>query len=222
MTATPAPTPVSTRKLAFGLGCATVAVLAAMVGVSLATGATQEAHEHYHLPQEYAAGLLEHAGALRLVFALDIGFIALYTAFFAALARYLSARNRPFAMLGLILIVATAGLDLIEDHHILAMLDAAQYGVLPSAGEIGFQVTESATKFSCSYIGLALLGLAIPRVNLRGWLLSWFLVVGTLATGVLGYAAPPSWQAQLDSGRWIGFAIGFALALAWLRSERDD
>jgi hypothetical protein len=210
---------IDDRKLALGLAIATTVVLAAMVGVSLATGATQEAHEHFHVPVEYSARLLEHAGALRLVFALDVAFIALYTAFFAALARYL--RERPFAVLGLIFIVVTAVLDLVEDHHILAMLDAAQHGVVPSAGEIGFQVAESSTKFSCSYIGLALLGLAIPRTNVRAWLLAGFLVVGTLVTGVIGYAAPPSAQDQLDAGRWIGFAIGFALAIVWLRGERD-
>jgi hypothetical protein len=47
------------------------------------------------------------------------------------------------------------------------------------------------------------------------------LVAGTLATGVLGYAAPPAWREQLDGGRWVGFLLGFALAAAWLRASPE-
>jgi len=41
-------------------------------------------------------------------------------------------------------------------------------------------------------------------------------------TGVLGFAAPPAWREGLDSGRWIGFLLGFALSFWWLRSAPDE
>ena len=38
---------------------------------------------------------------------------------------------------------------------------------------------------------------------------------------VLGYDAPPEFQAKLESGRWVGFLIGFALSMWWLRSAPE-
>ena len=55
---------MTSRRLALTLALCTSAVLAAMVIVSMVTGATQEAHEYYTTPIAYAAGLLEHPGGL--------------------------------------------------------------------------------------------------------------------------------------------------------------
>jgi hypothetical protein len=209
------------RKLAMNLAGCTGAVLVVMVIVTLVTGATQEAHEHYALPEPYAIGLLAHANALRAVFALDIAFIALYTATFAALAAYLRERGRPFVAIALGFMIVTALLDIIEDHHILTMLDAAEQSVLPSATAIAFQAVESATKFSVSYVSLVLFGLAIPRDTKLGLVLSIFLVAGTLVSAVIGYTLPPAHAQAFDSGRWIGFLLGFGLTIAWLLKQRD-
>src|SRR5262245_8190657 len=100
----------SMRKLAIVLACITGIWLVAMVVVSLVTGATQEAHEHFALPEPYAASLLEHPGALRLVFAMDIAFTALYTAFFVAFAGYLRGLGRPFVNVALGFMLACAAL----------------------------------------------------------------------------------------------------------------
>jgi hypothetical protein len=209
------------RKLAVNLAGCTIAVLVVMVVVSMITHATQEAHEHFALPEPYAIGLLEHADALRAVFALDIAFIILYTGFFAALSKYLVARGRPFAKLAFGAMAAVALLDIIEDHHIVAMLDAAEQSVLPSAGAIAFQAVESATKFSVSYVALVLFGLAIPREGKLGWTLSLLLIVGSLANAIIGYSLPQHAQHGFDSGRWVGFLLGFGLAIAWLLKQPD-
>jgi hypothetical protein len=209
--------PWSSRRLALALVAATSAVLLAMGIVTLVTGASQEAHEWYRPPAQYAAELLAQGGTVRVLFALDIAFLVLYTAFFAALADHLRALGRPFVWLALGAIIATAVLDVVEDHHILSLLGVAEAGRPIDDGAIVFQQTLSSTKFSISYLGLVLFGLAIPRDRALGIALAAFLVVGTLASGVLGYAAPPAWRTQLDGGRWIGFLIGFALAAAWLR-----
>lgn len=212
---------ISSRRLALVLGGFTLGILVVMVAISLITGASQEVHEHFALPELYGFRLVTQGGALRALFALDVAFLALYTSFFAALARYLGERGRPFVRLALGFMIATAVLDVIEDHHIVTMLDAAEKNILPSAAEISAQAVLSSTKFSMSYVALVLFGLAIPRDTKLGWALCLFLSAGTLASAVIGYALPPAAQASFDSGRWVGFLIGFSLALAWLRSQAD-
>jgi hypothetical protein len=212
---------MSARALAIVLAAATGAVLAAMVVVSIATGAAQEPHEHVRPVAEYMAGLLAHPGGLRAMMGLDVAFLVLYTAFFAALAQYLRALGRPFVSLALGALVATALLDIVEDHHILAMLSMAEQGRPPDEGSLVLQEVISSTKFSISYLGLFLYGLAVPRTSRLAWALSLFLTAGTLATAVAGYAAPAGAREALEGGRWIGFLIGFVLAAAWLRRAPD-
>jgi len=199
-------------------GC-TGAVMIVMVIVSLATGATQEAHEHFAKPEVYAIGLLEHASALRAVFALDIAFVIVYTAFFATLSAYLVEIGRPLARIAFAAMALTALLDIVEDHHIVSLLDAAEQGVLPSAAAISFQVVESATKFSVSYVALFLYGLAIPRTTKLGWALALFLTVGTALNAIVGYSLPPSAMASFDGGRWVGFLIGLSLLIGTLSTS---
>ena len=207
---------MSNRKLAINLAGCTGAVLVVMVILSFATGASQEAHEHYNLPEGYAIALLEHAKPLRVLFALDIAFLVLYTGFFAAFARYLGELGRPLVKLAFGLMLATALLDVLEDHHITTMLDAAERGVLPSMSSIADQVLLSSTKFSVSYMSLFFFGLAVPRETKLGLALSLFLTIGTLLSAVIGYSMPPESVHSFDNGRWVGFLVGFALSIAWL------
>jgi hypothetical protein len=210
---------MSNRKLAIVLALATSLVLIAMVITGMTTGAAQEPHEHFMAPDAYARSLLEHRGGLRMMIALDIAFLVLYTAFFTALARHLRSL---FAWLGLGAMIAVALLDIVEDHHIIAMLESVEHGVLPDAGSIAWQSAESATKFSISYLSLVLFGLAIPRTSKHAWVLAVFLTVGTLVSAVVGYAVSPETQPSIESGRWIGFLAGFALSIAWLWREPDS
>ena len=212
------------RRLAIILAAATVGVLFLMVLTSVITGATQERHEHFMPAEAYAMSLLANANGLRILMGLDIAFCILYTAFFAALTVYLRAVNptmRVFAYLGFGAMIVTCVLDIIEDHHIIAMLEMVEDRVLPADGSIAWQAAESAVKFSISYLSLVAFGLAIPRTTKLGLVLCLFLVVGTLVSAVIGYAAPPELQHSFESGRWIGFVAGFGLAIAWLRSERE-
>ena len=211
------------RKLAIGLAVASCVTLLAMVIVSIVTGATQEAHEHIAVPDVYAANLLAHADGLRLVMALDVAFLVLYTAFFATLPGYLRAIGQPRVLVTIALgaMIAVALRDMLEDHYMLALLAQAEHGIAPTSGAIAYQTTESATKFSISYLALMVFGLAVPRTTRIGLVLALFLTVGTLVAAVAGLAVSPSAQASIDSGRWVGFLIGFALAIAWLVRQRD-
>jgi hypothetical protein len=215
------PPPWSSRRLAIPLAAASTATLLAMVIVSMTTGATQEAHEWYRPPQAYAAGLLAHPGALRAVFGLDVGFLVLYTAFFAALADHLARLGRPFAYLALAAMLGTTVLDIVENHHILSLLAVAESGRAIDDAAIVFQQTLSSSKFTLSYIALVLFGLAVPRDTKLGIVLAIFLIAGTLITGVLGFATPHAVREQVGNGRWVGFVLGFVLAGAWLRASPD-
>nr|HEX4314760.1 hypothetical protein [Kofleriaceae bacterium] len=212
------------RKLALWLCGATSALIAVMLVISVATGATQEAHEYTVAPADYAASLLAAPAATRLLFGVDVAFLILYTVLFVALAAHLARRGapRPLLYLAVGTICVVAMIDAVEDHHILSLLDLAEHGGLPSDGAMTFQQTLSATKFSLSTLALVCFGLAIPRDRRLGSLLAGFLIVGTLATTVLSTAASPDLRAQLDHGRWIGFLVGFVLAGAWLRGEPDS
>jgi hypothetical protein len=213
---------MSMRRMAIFLAGCTMCVLILMVITGVVTGATQEKHEHFLFPEAYAVSLLDEAKGLRILMGLDIAFLVLYTAFFAAFTKYLRAFGRPFVTLAFGAMLSTAILDIIEDHHILSMLESAEHRVLPSALSIQLQAAESAVKFSMSFLALVLYGLAVPRTTKLGLALALFLTVGTLLSAVLGYAAPPEFQAKLESGRWVGFLIGLGLSIAWLRTAPDE
>jgi hypothetical protein len=133
----------SMRRMCMVLAGCTLGVLVLMVITGMITGATQEKHEHFMFPEAYAVSLLTEAKGLRILMGLDIAFLILYTAFFAGFTKYLRALGRPFVTLAFGAMLATAILDIIEDHHILAMLESAEHSVLPSAAAIHFQATES-------------------------------------------------------------------------------
>ena len=211
------------RKLAMLLAGAAGVILLLMVITAVITGATQEKHEHFMASGDYAMSLLANAKGLRILMGLDIAFCILYTTFFATLAMYLRSVNaqRVFIYLGLGAMLLTCLLDMVEDHHIISLLEAAEHGVIPADSSIAWQAAESAVKFSVSYFSLVAFGLAIPRTTKLGYVLCLFLTVGTLLTAVIFYAAPPEFQASLESGRWIGFLAGFLLAIAWLRQQPE-
>lgn len=206
---------------ALGLCLATIAVLVAMLVVTAVTGATQEAHEYCVHPGDFMAALHQHAGATRLLFALDTAFLILYTLLFAAIHEVLAATGAPrmFLRLALAAILAAAALDLVENFHILAMLDLADHDIPPSDTQMAFQQVVSGTKFAASTLGLVAFGICIPRDRLIAWILAGFLTIGTLVTTVLNTAAPPDMRPSLDQNRWFGFLIGFVIAGLWLRTR---
>jgi hypothetical protein len=211
------------RRLAITLAAFAAVLVAIMLAITLATGATQEAHEYVVRPADYAQDLLAAPRATRALFAVDLAFLVLYAILFVALAAHLESRGAPRALLRLAVgaILVVAALDIAEDHHILALLDLAEHGGVPSDAAMTLQQAISGAKFTISALGLACFGLCVPRERKAGWVLSVFLVAGPLATTILANAAPPDLRPQLDLGRWIGFLIGFCLAAAWLMDEPE-
>ncbi|MFN0064283.1 MAG: hypothetical protein ACKVPX_17380 [Myxococcaceae bacterium] len=201
----------SRRTLPLILAGVSLALLLVMVVFSLVTGVTQELHEHFAKPAQYAEQLLGNPHAVRWLFAIDLVFLAVYTAFFAALTEYLGAH--PMARLGLGFVLLTTVLDAIENHHIVVMLDHIELGLLPSPAEISAQAVVSSLKFTFSSVALGLFGLAIPRTTKLGWTLCLLLTVGTWTSGLVGTALPPASRAMFQ---WAGFVVGLVMAMAWL------
>jgi hypothetical protein len=169
-------------------------------------------------PAAYAADLRAHPGALRAALGVDSVFIVLYGVFFVLLAQRLATpQTRTLVALGLGFLLATAVLDMVEDHHILALLHGAELGLDPGPGDLTLQHTISQVKFHVSYLGLFLFGLAVPRDSLPGLALALLLTVGTLLQGAWLYAAPVASLPAGNLGRIVGFAVGFALAIPVLR-----
>jgi hypothetical protein len=201
-------------KLITQLALAATAVLAVMVGITVATGVSQETFEIALAPATYGDGLRAFALPLRALFGLDSAFLILYTALFVVFAQHIA--TPPWQrVLGIATgaIVATAVLDMVEDHHILAMLRAAVRGDDPSAGEVAAEHVISQVKFHLAYLGEVLIGLALPRRTTAAKLLAFLLVVGTLVQGAWLYAAPDAALPAGNFGRWIGFFVGFALII---------
>lgn len=202
------------------LAAASIATLAAMASITAVTGVSQETFEIVRDPDVYAAALRDHATVVRAVFALDTVFLVLYSALFLVFARRIATpATRAMIAVGVGALLATAVLDMIEDHHILAMLAGVEVGDPPGAARIGFQHTLSQVKFNVSYLGQFLVGLAVPRVTWAGKLLAVLLTVGTVVQGAWLYAAPPHLLSVGNAGRWGGFVLGFALVIVLVRQQ---
>jgi hypothetical protein len=211
---------IGSRDWSLPLAVASLVCLGAMLGIGVVTGVSQETFEVVRPAAVYAAGLREHGTALRALFGIDSAFLVLYTAFFVVFGRRIATDDtRALITIASGFIFATVFFDMVEDHHILAMLNAAEAGSDPTAGQIVLQQTISQVKFNLSYVALFLYGLAVPRRTRAGLALSLLLTVGTLVQGVWLYAAPASMLPAGNLGRGLGFMIGFALAIPIIRDR---
>jgi hypothetical protein len=208
------------RDFAIPLALAALACLVAMLAITIVTGISQETFEVVRPSGEYAADLRAHDGAVRALFAIDSAFLVVYAAFFLVFGRrVVTDETRTLISVATAFILITAFLDMVEDHHILAMLAAARGGADPSAAEVVTQHLVSQVKFNASYLALFLFGLAIPRQTTLGVILSLFLTVGTLLQGVWLYMAPPSLLPAGNVARGLGYILAFILAISFLRAQ---
>lgn len=203
------------------LALGALACLLAMAAVSLVAGVSQETFEIVRDPVAYAGLLRIHARTVRALFGIDSAFLVFYSAFFVVFVRRIATeRTRPWLWVALVFLLVTALFDMVEDHHILALLYAAELGHSPSWEQLTFQHTVSAVKFNLSYAGLFLLGMGVPRETWAGIGLALLLTVGTVLQGVWLYAAPPDMLPAGNLGRHFGFVLGFLLVLPLLRPTR--
>lgn len=195
---------------------ATAATALAMFLVMRLTGTTQEAFEVVRPLEVYVAELRQREASLRLLLGVDICFIASFTTFFIAWAsRQIEQGADAFTVrAGLVMMLAVAGLDLLEDAHLLTLLREA----LPSSGgtvtreAVHYQMVESNLKFALSFVGIAVLALSWPNPTplasaIRGLLLL------QVAFGAALLTVPDGWKPLLGAIFGLFFISGPLLVL---------
>jgi hypothetical protein len=192
------------------LACAAVI---GMIAIFFTTHVGQDPLQFVHSADEYRRILLSNPPALRACIALDDAFIVFYTATFVGLGVVLvrSGSTRGLVRLVVGLMLGVAVLDMVENFHFLVMLARAELGMGPSDTEIAAQVFESLLKFHISYLGLFLLGLALPRRDARERTLarlSWFV---QLPVGILIYVTPSAVAVPLVFVRFAYFLVALVL-----------
>ena len=188
---------------------AAAAVVLAMFLTFVLTGIGQDPLQSIHTPQAYTAILLKNPPVLRLAVGLDNLFIVLYSSMFLLLGFTLWRRGGSggllIASLGLLGVSGT--LDLLENMHFLAMIAAATQGIEIAQSQIVLQVWESLVKFHVSYLGLFLLGFALPRETKVERALCFALRWVQLPVGLLIYLTPAGIAVPLVLVRFTFFFL---------------
>ena len=210
------------HQMASRSALASSAVVALMFGIFAATGIGQDPLQYMHPVPEYTAILLKNPPVLRASIGLDNLFIVLYATMFLGLGAVLWERNRQRAVLGvaLVLLGATAVLDLFENMHFLAMIAAATQGMEVDAGQIGLQVWESLVKFHVSYLGLFLLSFVLPRETAVDRALVLLLRWVQLPVGLLIYLTPAVIAVPLVMARFAFFLVASLMVAHAFRPSR--
>jgi len=118
---------------------------------------------------------------------------------------------RSLVQIAVGLLLLLAFLDMIENFHFMVMLAQAEIGLLPSSAEIGAQVLESLLKFHVSYLGLFVLGLALPlRTAAERWVAGLSLFI-QLPVGILISVTPHDMSVPLVFVRFAYFVSALAL-----------
>lgn len=201
------------------LACATVI---GMLTIFLSTGIGQDPLQFVHSSEEYGQILLRNPAALRATLGLDNAFIVFYSVTFLALGVLLSkaGATRVLVRASVGLMMALALLDMVENFHFMVMLARAEKGLLPSDAEIGMQVWESLLKFHVSYLGLFLLGLALPRRTREERALANLSLFVQLPVGILIYVAPAAVAVPLVFVRFSYFLTALLLVARVFRAAK--
>lgn len=209
--------PIVSSRVGAACSAASALLLFVLVAMTVGFGVSQQSFEVFAPPDAYAAALVEGAGALRFILLVDDVFVAAYMSATVLFVAWIAER-RPSSLLRIVLgFGVVAGLlDLIENHHILAMIRAAETGFVPSPGEIEIQMVASSLKWVLGHIAFAMIGLNLRGKSplVRGFRFA--LVAIQLPMGVLPFTlVSPGLLAVVGWARYGNLLVGFAL-LAYL------
>jgi len=197
----------------------------AMAVLAFSTGVTQEFFEAIHPAQKYADTLRDQATALRIAFSLDNLFLLAYSGFFLWFVIERRGKADPLAcnvLIGSLLFASL--LDAVENFHILAMLNRAELGQLPSDGEIEMQYVLSAVKFTAGYLVAVIFGILYPRDTILARIVGASTAIVFPILGVLVFTTPAPWSALCGLGRFVFFVLGFFLSaiVYWKRPAENS
>lgn len=171
----------------------------------------------------YTQNILAAEKALRLILTLDNLFLTFYAAAFVFLAMAVwDDTNRILVTVGLVAVLITAYLDLLENHDILTQLTTALNNQPIAFADIQQRMIWSQLKFHSSYLGFFLLAFALPGDTFLEKLLKISLWAIYLPIGILVYTFP---NPLFDLLRYL-FMLSGLLMLAWnyfvrLRNDRS-
>jgi hypothetical protein len=206
------------KLVASRLSVASAVLFLVLVVLQLATGANQHFFELVHAPPDYARLLVEKSSWLKLVFAIDDVFITCYVS--ATLFTALSFPRKAASYVAIALVAAAGLLDLEENHHLLALIDAARAGLEPSAAELVRRMDFSSVKWALGHIGFFFFAFFVPGEDALAKAFRWMLVFVQLPLGVAGVVyGDLKWLALL---RALNLFVGFLVlaALVARKSER--
>jgi hypothetical protein len=207
---------IKISRLTATMGLISSLLVLVLVAMNIITGVSQEYFESSHPVDQYTQSIVRDAGQLALTFTIDNLFILSYAAFFIGLAIVLRpAADSLVLNVALAVMLSVALLDVVENHHITAMAQAAVDGVSLTNQEIRAQVVLSSVKFHLSCFGALLFAVAFPRDRFLGKVICWLLVAYGFF-GVLVLTAPPSLVIWLAILRTVFFVVSFLLSAIWL------
>ena len=156
---------------------------------------------------------------LRINLGLDNLFLILYAAFFVVLAARLRDRlDRRILTVALAAILMTALLDALENHHIVEMAHAVEFGLPISAADGQWQMVASQIKFHASYLSVLLFSFGFWQLGRLGRVIAVVLWC-YIPCGVLISVLPPDAARPLVLGRTIFFVFAFVLSAVLFSAE---
>lgn len=187
--------------------------VAALLGVGLQAGISQETFQAARLASENLARLVTNPQGLRLNIAFDNAFVVLYTVFFTLLAHRLRGLvAREVLMVALFALLLGALLDATENHHILIMLFSAEHEIPISTAETQLQMIASSVKFHLVYVSAFLFAFGYFRLGAWGKIIAagtWFVFV---PLGLVIYMTPLEAVRPLVIARGVFFIVTFLLS----------
>jgi hypothetical protein len=151
---------MDTQRLAVRFSLASAILFAALVVMQIASGASQQFFEVVHPPADYARALVTHAVWLKVVIAVDDIFIGCYVG--AAVLTVLALPRGAASFIVLAGGVLAGLLDVEENHHLLALLRAAESGLPIGADDLIRRMDLSSAKFALGHLSFFFLAFIVP------------------------------------------------------------
>lgn len=192
---------------------AAAVMLAGMLAVSIFyQGVTAQNFELVSDIETYTQDILVAEMPLRMILTLDNLFLVFYTTAFVFLAMAVwDEKNRLLVTVGLVAVLITAYLDLLENHDILTQLTTALHGLPIALSDLQDRMIWSQLKFHSSYLGFFLFAFVLPGDTFMEKLLKFSLWFGYLPIGVLVYTFP---HTAFDLLRYLFMLSGLTI-LGW-------
>jgi hypothetical protein len=172
---------------------------------------------------EYTSDLINGNMMIRMILTIDHIFLIMVLSTFVLVGQALrQEKNSLVITIAMIFAVATAVLDIWENHHVASMLTAALQNISISQQEINTQSILSLAKFHMGNIIFFLLAFFLPSLSKSEKTLRYILLIVLVPTSVMRYSFQDIMPVTVIP--YIPIALGFLFA-SWVfysRSKRSE